>query len=157
MMRYGLAGALFIVPTFGCAPRPGVDLTAERAALREAMEAYHEAASTKDAQTVVSMYDDEAMMIPPNAERVEGIEGIRSYRFGFIENAGVELNFETMRVEIAAGGDMAWTLAVANASFDGPDGEPGSDRIRDFHVWKKQADGSWKVEVDIWNSGLPAQ
>lgn len=28
--------------------------------------------------------------------------------------------------------------------------------VRDFHVWKKQADGSWKVAVDIWNSGLPA-
>ena len=154
-MRYGVAAALMILSTFGCAPQLEVDLTAERAALREAMEAYHEAASTKDAQTVVSMYDNDAMMIPPNAERVEGIEGVRTYRFGFIENASVELDFEAMRIEIAPGGDMAWTLAVANASFEGPDGEPGSDRIRDFHVWKKQADGSWKVEVDIWNSGPP--
>lgn len=154
MKQHGSLGMIILLG-IACAPQAEIDLTAERAALQEAMEAYHEAASTKDAQTVVSMYDNDAMMIPPNAERVEGIEGVRNYRFGFIENAGVELDFETMRIEIAPGGDMAWTLAVANASFEGPDGEPGSDRIRDFHVWKKQADGSWKVEVDIWNSGPP--
>jgi ketosteroid isomerase-like protein len=24
-------------------------------------------------------------------------------------------------------------------------------RLRDVHLWRKQADGSWKVVVDVWN------
>ena len=69
---------------------------------------------------------------------------------------GVELRFETIRVEVSSGGDMGWTLAIGDVSFTRPDGEPGSDRVRDFHVWQRQADGSWKVAVDIWNSEFPA-
>ena len=157
MKQHGFLAVLVILLGSGCTSRAADDLDSERAALREAVEAYHDAASRKDAQSVVSLYDDAAMMIPPNAEWVEGIEGVRNYRFGFIETPGVTLQFETMRMEIAAGGDMAWTLAVGDVSFERPDGEAGSDRVRDFHVWRKQDDGSWKVLVDIWNSELPAQ
>ncbi len=157
MRRHGVPAILFMLPAFGCTSGPEVDIESERTALREAVEAYHDAASNKDAQSVVSMYDGEAMMIPPNAERVEGIESVRSYRFGFIETPGVTLQFETLRMEIAAGGDMAWTLAVGDVSFELPDGEAGADRVRDFHVWRKQDDGSWKVLVDIWNSEFPAR
>ena len=125
-------------------------------ALGAAAEAYHGAASAKDAQAVVTFYADDAMMVPPNADRVEGIDGVRNYRFGFIETPGVELRFETVRVEVSASGDMGWTLAIGDVSFTRPDGEPGSDRVRDFHVWTKQVDGSWKVVVDMWNSEFPA-
>jgi len=157
MKQHGFLAVLVILLGSGCTSRAEVDLASDRAALRDAVESYHDAASNKDAQSVVSMYDDEAIMIPPNADRVEGIEGVRNYRFGFIETAGVELQFETMRMKIAAGGDMAWTLAVGEVSFQQPDGEAGSDRVRDFHVWRKQDDGSWKVLVDIWNSEFPAR
>jgi uncharacterized protein (TIGR02246 family) len=139
-----------------CSSGATIDREANVAALRETAEAYHAAASGKDAQAVITFYADDAMMVPPNADRVEGIEGVRNYRFGFIETPGVELRFETIRVEVASGGDMGWTLAIGDVNFTRPDGEPGSDRVRDFHVWKKQDDGSWKVVVDMWNSEFPA-
>jgi len=139
----------------GCAPPP-VDREAELAALRQAATAYHDAASAKDAARVVALYDEGAVMVPPNADLVEGLQAVRGYRFGFITTPGVELRFEILRAEVSAAGDMGWTLAVAEITINRPDGPPGSDRVRDFHVWKKQADGSWKVVVDIWNSGRPA-
>lgn len=141
-----------IVVAGGCSSQAPIDRDAEIAALRSAAEAYHAAASAKDAQSVVTFYADDAMLIPPNAERVEGVEGVRNYRFGFIETPGVQLHFETIRVAVSSGGDMGWTFAIVDVSFTGPDGQPGSDRVRDFHVWKKQDDGSWKVVVDVWNS-----
>ena len=147
--RLGVASCLLILG--GCAQQ-SVDLEAELSALREAATRYQDAASAKDAMTVVSMYDEDALMIPPSAEMVEGLEGVRGYRFGFIETPGVELEFELIRAEVAATGDMGWTLSIGDITIARPDGPPGRDRVRDFHTWKKQTDGSWKVVVDIWNS-----
>ena len=136
-------------------PPPAPDLEAERAALNAAATAYHEAATAKDAARVVALYDEGAVMIPPNADLVDGLQGVKGYPFGFINTPGVELHFEIVRTEISAAGDMGWTLALGDITINRPDGTVGSDLIRDFHVWKKQADGSWKVQADIWNPGIP--
>ena len=143
--------ALFLV---GCATEPTIDVDVELAALRDAAAAYHAAASAKDADAVVGMYDQSAIMVPPNADLVEGLSGVRNYRFGFIETPGVELEFEIVRAEVSAAGDIGWTLAIGEITINRPEGPPGRDRIRDFHTWKKQDDGSWRVVVDVWNSGL---
>jgi ketosteroid isomerase-like protein len=36
-----------------------------------------------------------------------------------------------------------------------PAGKPVTDRGKYVTIWKKQADGSWKVIADIFNSDLP--
>ena len=155
-MKQGLTlAALALAAVNGCTQDPPQDLETAIAALRDAADAYHAAASTKDRDAVVAFYADDAVMMPPNARQVEGIDGVRNYRFGFIENPSVETQFETTRVDVSTGGDVGWTLAMVEVTFAGPDGEPAGDRIRDFHVWKKQADGSWKIVVDMWNSENP--
>jgi ketosteroid isomerase-like protein len=44
---------------------------------------------------------------------------------------------------------------MGDITVDGPDGEPVSESVRDFHVWRKDADGEWKLVIDIWNSPIP--
>ena len=120
------------------------------------MLAYQAAASAKDANAVVAMYDETAIMIPPNAEIVdEGLEGVQNYQFGFIVTPGVALDFELVRVDVAASGDIGWTFAIGDITIDREGQPPGRDIVRDFHTWKKQPDGSWKIVVDMWNSGMP--
>jgi len=149
-----LAVATALLAT-GCAPET-MDLEAERSALREAAASYHAAATAKNVQQVVALYDETALMVPPNSDLVEGLEGVGNYRFGFIETEGVELSFEILRAEVAQSGDMGWTISLGQITINRPEGPPGRDLVRDFHTWKKQPDGSWKVVVDMWNSGLPA-
>jgi len=152
-MKHGWTlAALALAVMNGCTQESAQSLETAMAALRDAADGYHEAASAKDRDAVVAFYADDAVMIPPNAERVEGIDEVRNYRFGFIENLSIETQFETIRTDVSTGGDLGWTLAIVEVTFAGPDGEPAGDRIRDFHVWKRQADGSWKVIVDVWNS-----
>jgi ketosteroid isomerase-like protein len=139
----------------GCTPN-SVDTDAEVASLRAAAEAYHAAASAKQSDRVVEMYDTAPLMVPPNAPLVEGLSAVENYRFGFIETPGVSLEFEILRAEVSEAGDMGWTLARGDITITGADGMIGEDEVRDFHVWKKQPDGSWAVVVDIWNSGIPA-
>ena len=139
----------------GVEGRPVISAEQARAELRAAAEAYQMAASAKDAETVVSMYDETAVMVPPNAPLVNGLAEVREYRFGFIETPGVELDFELIRLEVSEAGDLGWTLAIGQITINREDGPPGRDVVRDYHTWRRQADGSWKIVVDAWNSGVP--
>jgi len=147
---------VFLAAACAPPPPPPPDLEAEVAALRAVATAYNDAASAKDAAGVVALYDQDAVMLPPNLDIVNGLEGVKGYRFGFITTPGVELRFELLDAEVSASADMGWTLSLANITINRPDGTVGAELIRDFHVWRKQADGSWKLAVDIWNSGMPA-
>ena len=155
MRKYTVLTTATALLAMGCTPPP-VDHEAEVLALRAAATTYHLAASAKLADAVTALYDTDALMIPPGGALVEGLEGVRNYRFGFIETPGVELEFEIIRAEVSSAGDMGWTFALGEITINRPEGPPGRDVVRDFHTWKKQIDGSWKVVVDVWNSGLPS-
>jgi ketosteroid isomerase-like protein len=147
-------GAVLLV--YACAPpEPAVDVQAEAAALREAADAYHGAAEAADIEGFVALNANDVLMMPPNAPNVERTEGARAVVTAFTKLPDFQVRFETLRVEVAASGDMGYTLANGEMSYQGPDGETVEDRIRDFHLWKKGADGSWKVAIDIWNSEVP--
>ena len=138
---------------FACT-QSSVDVEAEQASLRAAADAYHEAAQTGDIDSVVDLYANDGLILPPNAAEEEGLQDARNFATAFTQTPGFGIRFDNVRVEVAASGDMGYTLADAVINFDGPDGESVEDRVRDFHLWKKQ-DGEWKVAIDIWNSELP--
>jgi ketosteroid isomerase-like protein len=153
-------GAMFtmwaVLLIYACAPpEPAVDIEAETAALRAAADAYHVAAEAADIEGFVDLNANDVLIMPPNAPNIESTEGARSMVTAFTELPGFQVRFETVKVEVAASGDMGYTLANGEMSHQGPDGETVEDRIRDFHLWKKDAEGSWKVAIDIWNSELP--
>jgi ketosteroid isomerase-like protein len=156
-VKRSIAAPILLLLTGACGPVPveegPADLEALRTSLRAAAQAYEAAASTKDAEAVVGMYDTDALMVPPGAAMVSGLEGVQGYRFGFIETPGVSLDFELQRVEVAASGDIGWTLSVGRITIARDDGTTGRDVVRDFHTWRRHPDGSWKVVVDFWNSG----
>ena len=139
-----------------CAPaEPVVDVEAETASLRAAADAYHEAANSADADGLVAHDAEGVLIFPPNAGEEQGIEGSRRIAEGFTTAPNYQAQFTTRLAKVAASGDVGYTLADATLSFDGPDGETVHDEVRDFHVWEKQGDGSWKIVIDIWNSRLP--
>ncbi len=143
---------LSAVVVFGCAPPAQVDIEAERAALREAVEAYHRAGSAVDAEALIAFYAQEALVIPPSAPESSGPQEIRDFVTAFTETPGFEISFDTRIVDISADGSLGYSLVSAVISYDGPDGERVDESVRDFHVWKKQEDGSWQVVIDIWNA-----
>ncbi|MCH9005963.1 MAG: DUF4440 domain-containing protein [Proteobacteria bacterium] len=131
-----------------------VDVEAEQAALRAAADAYHAAGEALDADTFADFYTSDGLIFPPNEQSVSGRDGAHNFISTFAETPGAGVSFSDANVVVAASGDMGYTLADAVVSFEGPDGEPEEDKIRDFHLWKKQ-DGEWKIAIDIWNSELP--
>lgn len=151
----GAIGALIFLLLGACAPpAPTVNLEAETAKLRAAAEAYHAAAGASDIEKFLTLNAKDVLVIPPNQATVEGTEGARSVVTAFTELPDFQIRFETAKIEVAASGDMGYTLANASFSYQGQDGAKVEDRVRDFHLWKRDG-GAWKVAVDIWNSELP--
>ena len=118
----------------GCGSGATIETESDLASLRLAANTYHQAASAKDRAAVVALYDENALMVPPNADLVEKLEGVQGYRFGFLETPGVELQFEILRAEISTSGDIGWTLSIGDITINNSEGPPGRDIIRDFHT-----------------------
>ena len=137
----------------GCT-QSSVDIEAEQAALLAAADAYHEAGHREDFSSMADFYANDGLILPPNEQEEKGLEGARNFFTSIAEIPGFRARFDNVRVGVAASGDMGYTLADIEISFEGPDGEVVEDKDRDFHLWKKQ-DGEWKIAVDIWNSELP--
>ena len=137
----------------GCT-QSSVDIEAEQAALLAAADAYHEAGHREDFNSMADFYANDGLILPPNEQEEKGLQGARNFFASTAEIPGIGVRFDNVRVEVAASGDMGYTLADVEISFEGPDGEVVEDKDRDFHLWKKQ-DGEWKIAVDIWNSELP--
>jgi ketosteroid isomerase-like protein len=132
----------------------GVDIEAETAALHAAADAYHAAGSAKDVDSVVSRYTSDSVTLPPNSVAFHGLEGMREFATAFTQLSGFSMSFGDMVVEVGAGGDMGYTLVDTIIRFDDAGGNPVVDRVRDFHLWRKDG-GEWKIAVDIWNSEPP--
>ena len=132
-----------------------VDLQAETAALRAATQAYDDALKALDAEAIAALYMDDAVAYPPNEPTVEGRAGFQEYAAAFVSAPGVQINMGVPRVVVAASGDLGYSYAEGEVTLDGPDGETITETLRDFHVWVRDAEGAWKVMVDIWNSPDP--
>jgi ketosteroid isomerase-like protein len=140
----------------GCSvPEPAIDIESERRALRSAAEAYHAAGRALDAAKLASFYGAGSRTLPPGAPDEVGPDGFRKVAEGMLALPDFQASFSDVQAEVSSGGDMGYTIAVMEASFQGPQGETVQEKFRDFHLWVKDADGSWKVAVDIWNSTLP--
>ena len=161
-MRVQLSTAvlLFVAFTlFACQPvseQLEVDVAAaEETALRKADAEWLKAFEAKDVEGMVSFYAEEASVYPPNAPIVSGREAIRKMLEELTANPGFEVTWESVKVEMARSGDLAWVQETYVFRMQDAEGELQEDRGKAVVVWKKQPDGSWKAVADIFNSDLP--
>ena len=131
-------------------PALAADEKAEQA-VRDADEQWSRAAVAKDLDRTVSFYTEGALVLPPNRPAVTTRDGIRNLWKGFLDSL-TEISWTTTRVETARSGDMAYVTGTYRMTMK--DGT--KDRGKFLDVWKKQADGSWKVAVDMVNSDISA-
>ena len=147
------------VLTAACAPAPEpapmVDTAEALADLRATDAAYHAAVNGLDAAAWVSFYTSDARVYPPNAPELTTTADIQAFAEEMFAIEGFSVNVATSVVEVGAGGDVGYSIGYAELTMPGPDGSPVSDSGPDVHVWRMQADGSWKLAIDIWNSDVP--
>lgn len=125
-------------------------------ALRDLDAQWSAAAAAKDLDKTVSYYSDDAIVMPPNAASATTKEAIRSAWQEMLARPGAGISWKATKVEVAKAGDLAYVSGTYEDTMTDASGQPVKDHGKYVEIFKKQADGTWKVVADIWNSDLPA-
>lgn len=142
--------------TLAGAPSPAADVAAVRQAIEAADARFSAAVLKGDSATLATFYADDAILMPANMTAVQGHDAIAKALNGLI--ASMRPSTFTLRTQdVIAAGDYA----IETGSFE-MTSEPARKGAKPNHdvekyvvVWKKQADGSYKIIRDIANTDLP--
>jgi uncharacterized protein (TIGR02246 family) len=148
-------GAAACVLAIGCGQQTPPDTrAAEETSLRTLNDQWSKAAGAKDLEGTVSYYSDDASVFPPNAPLASGKQTVHAVWADIIASASA-ISWQTDKVEVARSGDLAYVTGTYQTTAKDPKAQPVSDTGKFVEVWKKQADGKWKVVADIFNSDVP--
>jgi ketosteroid isomerase-like protein len=125
-------------------------------ALRDLDAQWSAAAGAKDVDKTVSYYAESAVVMPPNASAATTGESIRNAWKEMLTTPGAAISWKATKVEVAKAGDLAYVSGTYDETMTDASGRSVKDHGKYVEIFKKQADGTWKVVADIWNSDLPA-
>ncbi|MGH9385350.1 MAG: DUF4440 domain-containing protein [Vicinamibacterales bacterium] len=143
-----LTGALFAA---ACAPTANVEQ--ERTALMAIDKEW--SGTTKDLTKFVSYFAPDASVYGAGMPKVSGTESISASTKDMMAAPGFSLQWVAQRAEVASSGDIGYTVGAYEIKMNNAAGNPTSEKGKYVTVWKKQADGRWKVAEDIFNSDAP--
>jgi uncharacterized protein (TIGR02246 family) len=130
----------------GCSTTLDESPAADRKAVEATVNRYVEATNKGDAEALAQLYEDDAVLLPPDHQPVQGRAAIGEFwRQGTDE--GLEVT--TLRLDVQGG----IGYLVGQYTLPETDEEP-ADSGKTVMCLKRQRDGSWKVTADIWNSSV---
>ena len=140
--------------TAGCKQTPADTRAADAQTIKDLDVQWSKTAEAHDVDGTVAYYSDDARVLPANAPMAADKQAIRAdWAAELIP--GSEISWQSNKVEVASSGDMAYVVGSYSMTMKDAQGKPVMDHGKYTEVWKKQADGKWKVVADIWNSDLP--
>jgi uncharacterized protein (TIGR02246 family) len=155
-MKAALCGylAVFLL-TSACGQQSVPDMrTADESTIRDLDAQWSKTAAANDLEGTVSYYTDDATLLPPNAPVVTGKPAIHALWASMLA-PGSSISWQPTKVEVGRSGDLAYLTGAYTATSKDPQGHTLTERGKEVEVWRKQADGKWKVAADIWNSDSP--
>ena len=105
-----------------------------------------------DPEKFVTFLATDVTMYPPGMPALRGTDAIRKTFSEMTAAPGFALSWTPTRADVAASGDLGTTVGTYEMSMAG-----SSEKGKYVTVWRKQADGSWKVVDDIFNADAPTQ
>jgi uncharacterized protein (TIGR02246 family) len=121
---------------------------ADEAAIRAATEALGPVVEAKDLEKAVAPYTDDAVLFVPKAPAAVGKDAIRAAVQGMLAAPALKMTFNVTSIEVARSGDLALERGAFQVVTADKDGKPTTETGQVAMVWRKQADGMWKVVAD---------
>lgn len=120
---------------------------ADEATIRAADADWVKAAAAKDLEKCMSYYADDAVFLSSGAPASVGKDNIRK-NIQELLAAPVQMNVTVASVDVARSGDLAMDRGTVQATVTDKKGKSTTSTSQYVLVWKKMADGSWKIEAD---------
>lgn len=131
-------------------------MTPEAEALRieEIDRTWIAAFNARDVDTIVSLYTDDVIVMPPGEPTLHGREAVRRWLEAFFERHTARQSL--VNDEVVVAGAWAWMRGHFTLLIEPLDGS-GERRQKGKHlvIWRRQGDGSWMAARDIWNLDAP--
>lgn len=131
---------------------PGAD-TIGVAALRDSvMQADRDFATAFRSRRVegwVSWFDTAGVQVDPGGTLPRGHDEIRAYMTKAFDDTAAVLAWRPTMAELSNDGSMGYTIGEYDFYVRGRDSARTASSGQYLTVWRRQADGSWKVLADI--------
>ena len=167
--RFGLAALLVWAAACQPAPKTETGMTggepasapaglsaSDEAAVRAVDAEWARAATAGDGNAIAALYADDATILPP-MEAVQQGAAAKKYWVDFTNGFSGPAELTTKTIE--GRGDLAYAVGTYRMTLTpkkaGAKAFP-TEEGKYVEVLKKQADGSWKILHDIWNTNAPA-
>lgn len=101
---------------------------------------------------VMAMYTEDAVQLPNNAKMLKGKSAIRMDQEEMVKEGWKVKEYNTNIQSVEAHGDVVTEVGTYSMAVQ-KDGMPDMVRREGKYlcVWEKQADGSLKLQTEIWN------
>jgi ketosteroid isomerase-like protein len=100
---------------------------------------------------------DGVIVMPPNEPMVVGREAAMAWGQAFVNAVTIEgVSYD--QTEITVSGDLAVEHYTSSLTMrmEGSE-EAMTEELKGVHVYRKQADGTWKMTLDVWNMDAPME
>jgi ketosteroid isomerase-like protein len=119
-------------------------------------DAYLNAIVAGDAGAVAAMFEDNAILMPPNQPSLSGRLAIQHFYEGWCHSPGKPTAFTFDHVEATVSGDSAYDVGTYKLTMLVGPGRNVHDSGKYSVILKRSANG-WKITYLIFNSDLPPQ
>jgi ketosteroid isomerase-like protein len=140
-----------VVLAAACASSANVEQ--EKAALMAADKAA--LGDIADVDRFLTHWTDDARFAMANMPAVSGKADIRKTMSSMMSAPGFRVTWTPTRAEVSSAGDLGYTVGNYDLTMNNAAGNPASEKGKYLTVWKKQADGSWKIFDDSGSSDTP--
>lgn len=121
--------------------------------LLDAIDAFYASVEEADVEARIALFAEDVVMMPNHWTMVRGKEDVAEM---FRRSAGAVFKLKEREVvRLEASGDLAYTVNSYFYTYHAPGDPEQWHRTKNVHVWRRDAAGTWKLTVDIWNSDVP--
>jgi uncharacterized protein (TIGR02246 family) len=136
---------IIIVSTSGLA-----NAVADEAAAINVLNSKWDAAVNKgDTTQLVSLYTDNAVMMPPSSEILSDRGAIKNY-WDVLREVGIDV-YAINTVDLRVDGNTAYQTVLWEATRNAADGNVIQFNGNMSNVLERQKDGTWKIKLQSWN------
>lgn len=126
-----------------------VDTKAEGEKIMQTSRDWGKAAESRKVDDIVKYWTDNGIVYSAGDETHQGTAEIRKMVEHAMKDPNFKISWEPKTVEVASSGDMGYLLDDVKMEMKDSTGNAQVMHFNGITIWKKQADGSWKVAVDV--------
>jgi ketosteroid isomerase-like protein len=126
------------------------------AQLLQADRDFDRATAEQGVEGWVSYFAEDGKMFLRNGQIVGDHDSIRELMAPAFEQPGYSLRWQPLAADMSSADDLGYTYGDYTLTATDKEGQPVTLYGRYVTIWKKQADGSWKVAADIGTPPNPS-